>query len=179
MFKDCFQSGFLSIFYSIGSSPLQLWETHTAEGDGKVEMIEDESIKSKSLELTAENISTTYMICPPKSTLNITLPFIIFQIKNLHRFFTFEVQVLDDKNVRRRFRVSNFQSTVRVKPYICTIPLQLDNGWNQIVIDLAQYVKKAYGTNYSSTLQVQVHANCRVRRIYFSEKLILLDRFRV
>jgi Protein of unknown function (DUF667) len=27
------------------------------------------------------------------------------------------------------------------------------------------------GTNYIETLRVQIHANCRVRRIYFSDKL--------
>lgn len=30
-------------------------------------------------------------------------------VKNLKKYFTFEIQVLDDKNVRRRFRASNFQ----------------------------------------------------------------------
>ena len=34
----------------------------------------------------------------------------------LKKYFTFEVQVLDDKNVRRRFRASNYQSTTRVPP---------------------------------------------------------------
>lgn len=41
-------------------------------------------------------------------------------------------QVLDDKNVRRRFRASNYQSTTRVKPFICTMPMRLDDGWNQV-----------------------------------------------
>jgi len=27
----------------------------------------------------------------------------------LKKYFTFEVQVMDDKNVRRRFRASNYQ----------------------------------------------------------------------
>jgi hypothetical protein len=40
--------------------------------------------------------------------------------------------VLDDKNVRRRFRASNYQSTTRVKPFICTMPMRLDDGWNQV-----------------------------------------------
>lgn len=44
----------------------------------------------------------------------------------LKKYFTFEVQVLDDKNVRRRFRASNYQSTTRVKPFICTMPMRLD-----------------------------------------------------
>ena len=31
--------------------------------------------------------------------------------------------------------------------------------------------KAAAGTNYIETLRVQLHANCRIRRIYFSDKL--------
>lgn len=27
--------------------------------------------------------------------------------------------------------------------------------------------KRAYGTNYTETLRVQIHANCRIRRVYF------------
>ena len=39
----------------------------------------------------------------------------------LKKYFTFEVQVLDDKNVRRRFRASNYQ----VRPHThCTVILR-------------------------------------------------------
>ena len=86
----------------------------------------------------------------------------------LKKYFTFEVQVLDDKNVRRRFRASNYQSTTRVKPFICTMPMRLDEGWNQIQFNLSDFTRRAYGTNYIETLRVQIHANCRIRRIYFS-----------
>lgn len=30
---------------------------------------------------------------------------------------------------------------------------------------------RAYGTNYMETQRIQIHANCRVRRIYFSDRL--------
>jgi hypothetical protein len=89
----------------------------------------------------------------------------------LKKYFTFEVQVLDDKNVRRRFRASNYQSTTRVKPFICTMPMRLDEGWNQIQFNLSDFTRRAYGTNYIETLRVQIHANCRIRRIYFSDRL--------
>jgi hypothetical protein len=49
----------------------------------------------------------------------------------LKKYFTFEVQVLDDKNVRRRFRASNYQSTTRVKPFICTMPMRLDEVYTR------------------------------------------------
>jgi len=66
------------------------------------------------------------------------------------------LQVLDDKNVRRRFRASNYQSTTRVKPFICTMPMRLDDGWNQIQFNLSDFTRRAYGTNYIETLRVQV-----------------------
>lgn len=58
-----------------------------------------------------------------------------------------------------------------MKPYICTMPLRMDEGWNQIQLNLADFTRRAYGTNYVETLRVQVHANCRLRRIYFSDRL--------
>merc|ERR1719183_1494552 len=119
------------------------------------------------------NVSTNYCSCPadPKKTLGIKLPFLVMIIKNMKKYFTFEVQVLDDKNVRRRFRASNYQSTTRVKPFICTMPMRLDEGWNQIQFNLSDFTRRAYGTNYIETLRVQIHANCRLRRIYFSDRL--------
>jgi hypothetical protein len=34
---------------------------------------------------------------------------LILMSEQLRKYFTFEVMVLDDKNVRRRFRASNYQ----------------------------------------------------------------------
>ena len=53
--------------------------------------------------------------------------------------FNLTFKVLDDKNVRRRFRASNYQSTTRVKPFICTMPMRLGKRYkyfhcNQILI---------------------------------------------
>merc|ERR1712110_831624 len=124
-----------------------------------IKRITDNDIQSLVLEIEGTNVSTTYVTCPagnghklikqlvnllindhlsdPKKTLGIKLPFLVMIIKNLKKYFTFEVQVLDDKNVRRRFRASNYQSTTRVKPFICTMPMRLDEGWNQIQFNLS------------------------------------------
>uniref|UniRef100_A0A8C2SE39 CFA20 domain-containing protein n=1 Tax=Capra hircus TaxID=9925 RepID=A0A8C2SE39_CAPHI len=158
MFKNTFQSGFLSILYSIGSKPLQIWDKKVR--NGHIKRITDNDIQSLVLEIEGTNVSTTYITCPadPKKTLGIKLPFLVMIIKNLKKYFTFEVQVLDDKNVRRRFRASNYQSTTRVKPFICTMPMRLDDGWNQIQFNLSDFTRRAYGTNYIETLRVQVLA---------------------
>lgn len=79
--------------------------------NGHVKRPQDEDIQSNVLEIIGSNIQSTYITCPadPAATLGIKLPFLVMIVKNLKKFFTFEIQVLDDKNVRRRFRASNFQ----------------------------------------------------------------------
>jgi hypothetical protein len=155
--------------------------------NGHIKRITDDDIQSSVLEIIGSNVSTTFITCPkqpkkkekgkkPKGkNLGIKLPFLVMIIKNLKKYFTFEVTVLDDKNVRRRFRASNYQSTTRVKPFICTMPMRLDDGWNQIQFNLSDFTRRAYGTNYLETMRVQIHANCRIRRIYFSDRLYSED----
>ncbi len=173
--RSTYQAGFLSVLYSIGAKPLQIWDKKVR--NGHIKRITDSDIQSSTLEICGSNVSTTFITCPadPKKTLGIKLPFLVMIIKNLKKYFTFEVTVLDDKNVHRRFRASNYQSTTRVKPFICTMPMRLDEGWNQIQFNLSDFTRRAYGTNYVETLRVQIHANCRVRRIYFSDRLYTED----
>ncbi len=157
------------------SKPLQIWDATVR--NGHIKRITDPDIQSSVLEIMGTNVSTNYIVCPaePNQTLGIKLPFLVMIVKNVKKYFTFEVQVLDDKNVRRRFRASNYQSTTRVKPFICTMPMRLDDGWNQIQFNLSDFTRRAYGTNYIETLRVQIHANCRIRRIYFSDRLYSED----
>lgn len=125
MFKNTFQSGFLSILYSIGSKPLQIWDKKvnwlifncfrrkTQENpeeivgklyccisvfqvrNGHIKRITDNDIQSLVLEIISSNVSTTFITSPsdPKKTLGIKLPFLVMIIKNLKKYFTFEVQV--------------------------------------------------------------------------------------
>ena len=93
MFKNTFQSGFLSVLYSIGSKPLQLWDKIVR--NGHIKRITDNDIQSLVLEIVGTNVSTTYITCPadPKKTLGIKLPYLVMIVKNMKKYFTFEVQV--------------------------------------------------------------------------------------
>lgn len=96
-------------------------------------------------------------------------------MKNLKKFFTFEVQILDDRNQMRRFRFSNYQTATRVRPFCTSMPLCLSPGWNQMHLNLADFVRRAYNSNYIETVRIQVHANVRIRRMYFSDRLYADD----
>jgi len=175
MFRNTFQSGFLSVLYSIGSNPLQIWDKKVK--NGSIKRITDEDIQSLVIEISGANVSTTFITCPadPRQSLGIKLPYLVMIVKNLNKYFSFEVEIMDDKQVKRRFRASNFQSVTRVKHFICTMPLRLDEGWNQVGFNLSDFTKRAYGTNYVETVRVTINANCRLRRIYFSDRMYAED----
>ena len=83
MFRNTFQSGFLSILYSIGSKPLQIWDKKVR--NGHIKRITDPDIQSSVLEIMGTNVSTTFIQCPAdaKKTLGIKLPFLVMIIKNV------------------------------------------------------------------------------------------------
>eukprot|EP01134_Creolimax_fragrantissima_P004031 CFRG4031T1 len=172
MFKNTFQSGMLSVLYSIGSKPLQIWEKSPSNGSCTKRVLDDQ-IQSLVIELSSDDILNTYISCPadPQLTLGIKLPYLVLMVKNMDKYFSFEAEVLDDRNITRRFRASNYQTAVRVKPFLCTLPLRMDDGWNLIQINLSDLVKTAYGTSYAETCRIQIHPNCRIRRVYFADRL--------
>ena len=63
--------------------------------NGHIKRITDQDIQSFVLEIVGTNVSTTYITCPadPKKTLGIKLPYLVMIIKNMKKYFTFEVQV--------------------------------------------------------------------------------------
>lgn len=82
--------------------------------DGTVERVWDEDLRSSVIELKGVNIATTYVKAPKRSlgrlkSLGITLPYLVVLVKNIDEPFSMEVQVVDSKNQKRRFRASTFQ----------------------------------------------------------------------
>lgn len=216
-----------------------------------------------SIEITGSRLSRNYITCPPISkksdtatttttttrpSLGITLPYLYLTVRmpTLQSDFSFEVTILDDKRMIRRFRASTYQSTTVIKPDICAMPLRLERQrrqlardalllpakkqkldgnhstypdrayaegsnsydkcghygpggggnsddvdeddedfndssaetfscWNRLFVPLSEYTRRAYGTNYVETMWVQIHANCRLKRVYFSEREINED----
>uniref|UniRef100_A0A2A4K6Q3 CFA20 domain-containing protein n=1 Tax=Heliothis virescens TaxID=7102 RepID=A0A2A4K6Q3_HELVI len=171
MYRGAYQRGMITIFYSIGSNPLALWDTVTR--DGYVSRFIDSDIKSMVVEIGGTNVSTTYMTCPKGNTvLGITMPFLIMVVKNLRKYFSFEVTILDSTETRRRFRISNFQSSTQILPLCTVMPIALTEGWNQIQFNLAEFTKRAYKVQFVEVLKVKINANIRLRRIYFADKLV-------
>ncbi|XP_055701393.1 cilia- and flagella-associated protein 20-like [Phlebotomus papatasi] len=172
MSESCLKKDFITVFYSGGSKPLENWSVSKLQtGHGKIRT--DEEIRGFVLELISTNVATAFIQTPltPLDSLKIKWPFVTLQLKNLKRYFAFEIQVLDDQGIKRRLRFANYQKKPKVGIFCTQMPLYLNPGWNQIQLNLPEYMRRAYGTNYVETVGMVVHANTRLRRIYFTRKL--------
>ncbi|CDI79535.1 GA14331, related [Eimeria acervulina] len=105
-----FQSGYISILNSVGSHPLQLWAQREGPG-GWVLKKGDKELGTPAIELRGL-VPSCHVCCPPdpQKELSISLPVLVLIVKNINKLFSFEVQILDNKKTKRRFRVSNFQA---------------------------------------------------------------------
>lgn len=172
MYKNSFFSETISLFFSADPKPLQSWDKSVR--NGHIKRLVDHEIQCSVLELHAINIDTVFISCPldPSQTLAIRLPVLVLLVKNLDKYFGFSVQVLDSKGVVRRFRATNDQSMTEITPELCSMPLRLDPGWNSVTVNLADFTTMAFGTEYVEIQRLKVHANCRLRQVYLSEKII-------
>lgn len=96
-----------------------------------------------SIELSGTRLPQNYIICPPltnssttRPSLGITLPYLYLTVHVPQQLdFSFEVTILDDKRIVRRFRASTYQSTTTIKPDICTLPLTLERQQGRLTRD--------------------------------------------
>lgn len=63
--------------------------------NGHIKRLTDDDLKSVALEIMGVNVATTYITTPiqPRASLAIKLPFLVLIVKNMKKFFSFEVQV--------------------------------------------------------------------------------------
>ncbi|CAH8539525.1 unnamed protein product [Heterobilharzia americana] len=107
MYRSSYQSRLLSIFHSAGQKPLINWATSSKYGT--IQRVLDPEIRSLVLNISGTNVSTTYIECPScqTQTSGIRMPILVLLFKNMDRYFTFQIEVLDYGGVRQRFRASN------------------------------------------------------------------------
>ncbi|KAI8325975.1 transcription factor IIB [Martensiomyces pterosporus] len=192
MLRSTYQSGILSILNSASRQPLGLWRAALGPGAASptgsstdLEQLRnasycsttvDEDIASASvLELLSPSLRATYITCPkvPAETLGIRLPYLILVLKPIDHLFSFEVETSDDRGTVRRFRASNFETEAHVDRDLCRLPLRLgDDGWNYLTLDLPDLTKRAYGTAHRETRRVTIHANIRLRFVFFADRIV-------
>ncbi|CAF0979533.1 unnamed protein product [Didymodactylos carnosus] len=115
---------------------------------------------------------STFITCPcsPQESLGVKMQYLNLYIKNLRRYFVMEIEVLDSKHMHRRFKISSFASRTKIGIFGTHSPLNWIEGWNRLSLNLDSFTKTVYGTDYIECTRLTIHANCRIRRVFFADR---------
>ena len=92
-------------------------------------------------------------------------------IKDMFRYVTFEVEIIDDTKNYRTLRFCNRASVARILPGEIIVPLHLkQDQWNYLCLDLEDLTRRAFGTNYLTAVQLRVFSTCRIWKIFFEDR---------
>ncbi|PVV04122.1 hypothetical protein BB560_001378 [Smittium megazygosporum] len=138
-----------------------------------IKFVVDNVLSSQVLSLESQDLPNTFISCPssPSLLLGIKLPILVLLVRNISKPFSFEVETLDEYDVVHRFRSSTYQKKTRIDNDIATMPLRMEDGWNQIVIDLNDLSRQCYGSKLKQTNRIIIHPNIFIRRVYFSSEI--------
>ena len=97
-------------------------------------------------------------------------PFAVLHLNGLNRFFTIQFHVKDDCDMDRIFLLSNKVSNVTVNGNFCTIPMDIEDGWQRLCINLDQLLQCAFGSRFKASKRVAICGSCRIARLFYQGK---------
>ncbi|KAI0980256.1 hypothetical protein GJ496_001054 [Pomphorhynchus laevis] len=132
----------------------------------------DDLIRCLVIKLQSTTTSDTSITIPKnrKQTLNIKLPVVSLYVRNFLEDFKIEIEIMDSKHETRIFRLGTYTRLVKCAPTYACLPLKWSEGWNLLTINLNDFCKQIFQTDFALCKRVSIHANCHLRQIFFSDK---------
>jgi Protein of unknown function (DUF667) len=130
----------------------------------EVEIIRDDEANCDVVELLGPQAR---LVIPCKCD----LPYFVIQMKDLGKFTSVELAVVDDNRRIRRLHCTNKVSVTKIDADVCTMPLLLDEKcWNYICLDLVDLAATAFGVTFKYCKEVVITSNTAVARVFFQDK---------
>lgn len=96
-------------------------------------------------------------------------PYLILYVKSMDSFFSFSIEVVDGDEKYYTLHYSNRRTIIKVHATRCDLPIFIKSrSWQYLKIDIRETLRKAFDTDYFSTVQVSLTSNCRLFKLYFS-----------
>lgn len=130
----------------------------------EIAIVNDESFNARNvIELAASNSKLTFYTMSK-------YPLLAFQMNSLNHFIEITLVVTDNTKVGKSITLSNRKTKVVIDETYCNVPLEINEGWQYLCIDINKILHHAYRTIFLSCNEINVTGNCKIARAYFQEK---------
>merc|ERR1719181_1673613 len=110
-------------------------ECQVMQDGSEVNVIDDEELGSTVVELVGPQAALVFQC-------GAILRYLVLHIKNLDRFLSIEVEVVDDSKQYRTFHLSNRRSLASIHGSRCELPLSIGPGWQHLNMDLEAFTSR-------------------------------------
>lgn len=130
----------------------------------EIAIVNDESFNARNvIDLAASNSKLTFYTMSK-------YPLLVFQLNSLNHFIEITLVVTDNTKVGKSITLSNRKTQVIIDETYCNIPLEINDGWQYLCIDINKILHHSYRSIFLSCNEISVTGNCKIARAYFQEK---------
>ena len=139
-------------------------ETKAIEYLSEANIVYDEEVKHDVIELLGRE---AVMSIPCRAD----LPYLAIHLKDLTKFMSIELKVVDEDNRVRYMHLTNKASIAKVAKDECDLPLKLKPGWNYVNINMDDLLQRAFGRRFRLCKEIVITSNVRISRVYFQDRM--------
>ena len=107
----------------------------------------------------AESNITFFTDCPRQ--------YLVLNFKSVDRFMSINLACVDDTGEQKNFTITNKASFITADRQNCKVPLEIEEGWQHLCIDLEDLLANAFSATYAMCREVTVSGSCRLSKLYF------------
>ena len=130
--------------------------------EGDVNVVNDPDLKKDVLEMNGQYSRINFPV-------NSDLKMLVFHLK-CTKYFSIQIIVGDKSGDYKSISATNTRSAIRVTKQECLLPIVLKMGtWQIIKLDLADILKRAFGTEFLCCHDVQIGGGITLGKLYFED----------
>mmetsp|Transcript_29172 Transcript_29172/g.48999 ORF Transcript_29172/g.48999 Transcript_29172/m.48999 type:complete len:179 (+) Transcript_29172:21-557(+) len=133
----------------------------------EVSIIEDKELNASDppsvIELIGPDSRVTFFA-------DCTRPYMVLNFKGIDRFLTILIVCVDDTGEQKNIHVTNKSSFITADRSNIKAPLEIEDGWQFVCIDLEDFLANAFGATYAMCKEVTVCGSCRLSKLYFQSQ---------
>ena len=133
----------------------------------EISIIEDKELSMTAppsvIELIGADSKITFFVdCSRK--------YLVVNFKSVDRFLPMTLTCVDDTGEVKNIEITNKASFITADRQNCKLPLQIEEGWQHLCIDLEDLLANAFAATFSSCKEITVCGSCRLSKLYFQSQ---------
>ena len=93
--------------------------------------------------------------------------YLVLNFKSVDRFMTIVLNCIDDTGEMKNITITNKVSFITADRQNCKLPLEVEEGWQHLCIDLEDLLANAFSATFATCAEVTVCGSCRLSKLYF------------